>query len=89
MASYGQFRGCYEQSASVGRPGFVSISWTMTTEGTVEDATVCTEDGAGKECLDDPDLQRCIHDTMVSLSFPKAERPTKAGWTFSFTPRPQ
>ncbi len=82
MSRYGAFRACYE-SAAASNPqlsGAVSVSWSITPGGSVGGASI------GSSSLGNGRVEGCIVRQFNRLSFPTADKPTNAGWTFSFKP---
>jgi hypothetical protein len=82
MSRYGAFRACYEAAAShdPNMSGSVSVSWSITPGGSVGSASI------GSSSLGNPRVEGCILRQFNRLSFPSADKPTNAGWTFSFKP---
>ncbi|MBX3184708.1 MAG: AgmX/PglI C-terminal domain-containing protein [Polyangiaceae bacterium] len=79
---YGAFRACYD-SALARNPtlsGGVSASFTITPGGSVSSASV------GGSSLGDPRVDSCILRQVRRLSFPAADKPTGANWSWSFRP---
>lgn len=82
MSRYGAFRACYE-SAAARNPslqGSVSVSWSITPGGSVGGASL------GGSSLGNGRVEGCILRQFRRLRFPTADKPTNAGWTFSFKP---
>ncbi|MBK7585409.1 MAG: AgmX/PglI C-terminal domain-containing protein [Myxococcales bacterium] len=82
MSRYGAFRACYEAAASSNptMSGSVSIGWSISAGGSVAGASV------GSSSLGNPRVEGCIVRQFSRLSFPTADKPTNASWTFSFKP---
>jgi hypothetical protein len=82
MSRYGAFRACYESAASSNpnMQGSVGISWSISAGGSVAGASV------GGSSLGNPRVEGCIVRQFSRLSFPSADKPTNASWTFSFKP---
>ena len=82
MSRYGAFRACYEAAAARNPKlaGSVSVSWSITPGGSVGGASV------GGSSLGNARVEGCILRQFRRLKFPQADKPTNAGWTFSFRP---
>lgn len=82
MSRYGAFRACYEAAAAANpnMSGSVSVSWSIAASGSVAGASV------GSSSLGNPRVEGCILRQFNRLSFPSADKPTNASWTFSFKP---
>ncbi len=82
MSRYGAFRACYEAAAARDPKlsGSVSVSFSITRGGSVSGANI------GGSSLGNPRVEGCIKRQFTRLSFPSADKPTNAGWTFSFRP---
>jgi hypothetical protein len=82
MSRYGAFRACYEAAAArdPSMSGSVSVSWSITPGGSVSSANI------GGSSLGNPRVEGCIKRQFTRLSFPTADKPTNASWTFSFKP---
>jgi hypothetical protein len=82
MSRYGAFRACYEAAASSNptMSGSVGIAWSISASGSVAGASV------GSSSLGNPRVEGCIVRQFSRLSFPSADKPTNASWTFSFKP---
>lgn len=82
MSRYGAFRACYESAASrnPGMSGAVSVSWSITPGGSVSSVNI------GSSSLGNARVEGCIKRQFSRLQFPTADKPTNAGWTFSFKP---
>ncbi len=82
MSRFGAFRACYE-SAAASDPslqGTVGVSFSITPGGSVASANI------GGSSLSNPRVEGCIKRQFMRLSFPAADKPTNASWTFSFRP---
>ncbi len=81
MSRMGAFRACYESAAQRDptMQGSVSVSFSISPGGSVSSASV-----GGS--LGNPRVTGCVKRQFERLSFPSADKPTNAGWTFSFKP---
>lgn len=82
MSRMGAFRACYEAAAArdPSLSGNVGVSWSITPGGSVGGASL------GSSSLGNPRVEGCILRQFSRLKFPSADKPTNAGWTFSFRP---
>jgi hypothetical protein len=82
MSRMGAFRACYETAAArdPSIKGNVSMSFSITPGGSVGGASVASSS------LGNPRVEGCIQRMFSRLSFPTADKPTNASWTFSFRP---
>jgi hypothetical protein len=74
MASYPEFRRCYEESDD--------RRWTMAPDGTVLHAELVRS-----SFPQDSTIPKCVRDKFYFLAFPIADAVTKASWTFEFRPK--
>lgn len=82
MSRYGAFRACYEAAAAhdPNMSGSVSVGWSISPGGSVAGASI------GSSSLGNARVEGCILRQFGRLSFPSADKPTNASWTFSFKP---
>lgn len=82
MSRYGAFRACYEAAAAhdSNMSGSVGVSWSISPSGSVAGASI------GSSSLGNGRVEGCILRQFNRLSFPSADKPTNASWTFSFKP---
>jgi len=82
MSRMGAFRACYEAAAAHDpkMAGTVGVSWRISPSGSVAGASI------GGSSLGNARVEGCILRQFNRLSFPSADKPTNASWTFSFRP---
>jgi hypothetical protein len=82
MSRMGAFRACYEAAAAhdPNMAGNVGVSWRISPSGSVAGASI------GGSSLGNARVEGCILRQFNRLSFPSADKPTNASWTFSFKP---
>jgi hypothetical protein len=82
LARYPRFRACYDRARVTlpGLEGSLAVHFVVGADGRVSTA------GVLRSTLASPDVERCVVDELLALSFPPAQSPSPTSFSFVFSP---